>query len=219
MTRRLIVAGAGGFATELVEYLLQDIAAGHLQGCEVAGVLDDFPDRFYSKSGLEVPLLGGIQDYAFRADEYALVALGTPRDRSTVVARLKQNGARFFTYVHSSCYLARNARLGEGVVACPNAIINANAEVADHVALNIASSVGHGAVVGAFSVLSPFAALNGNARIGERCFLSTRATVFPRVSLGNDCTVDVHSYAKASTEDGMIITHRGTYQVLENRML
>jgi len=219
MTRRLVVAGAGGFATELVEYLLQDIADGHLKDCEVAGVLDDFPDRFYSQSGLEVPLLGGIQDYRFKEQEFALVALGTPSDRCKVVQRLTENGARFFTYVHSSCYLARNARLGQGVIACPNAIINANAAVADHVALNVASSVGHGAVVGAFSVLSPFAALNGNARVGERCFLSTRATVFPRVSLGNDCTVDAHSYAKASTEDGMIITQRGTYQVLKNRML
>lgn len=219
MPEKLIIAGAGGFAIEVAEYLRQDIAKGALPGYELAGVLDDFPDQFYSVSGLPVPLLGSIQDYRFEPGELAIIAIGSPRGRKTVAQQLEANGAHFFSYIHSSAYVAGNASIGKGVIVCAHAVVNARSTVENFAAINVFSSVGHSAHVGAYSVLSPFSILNGDASIGSLCFLSTRATIFPRVHIGSECTVDAHSYVRTSVEmDGMIITQRSSYQVLKNRL-
>ena len=216
---RLILAGAGGFACEIHEYLRQDIQSGHLRDCEIAGVLDDFPDRYYAHSGLPAPLLGSIDDYRGRDGEAVIIANGTPRHRQRIAARLAANGASFFTYVHSSCYVASTARLGVGVVVCPQAILNHGCRVDDFAVLNVFASAGHGCRIGAYTVLSPYAAVNGDGAVGECGFLGTRATVYPKVTLGRDCTVDTHSFVKASVGDGMIVSNRAEYKVIRNRLI
>jgi acyl-[acyl carrier protein]--UDP-N-acetylglucosamine O-acyltransferase len=80
-------------------------------------------------------------------------------------------------------------------------------------------SVAHGSSVGAFSVLSPFVAVNGHAAVGERCFLGTRATVYPHVRIGNDCIVDTHAGVRLSAGDRKMISSRGKYQVSDLRGL
>jgi acetyltransferase-like isoleucine patch superfamily enzyme len=53
---------------------------------------------------------------------------------------------------------------------------------------------------------------------GRACFLGTRATIYPRVRVGDRCEIDTHSYVKADIEDRMIVTVRGEYRVLKNRL-
>lgn len=217
--RNIVFVGAGGFAQEIYAYVKSDILAGRLRGVSMKGVLDDFPDQYYRDSGIALPYLGKLMEYNFSSGDYAIVAIGDPRERQRVCEALSVRGAAFFTYVHSSCYVADSAVIGVGAVVCPNSIVNAGAVLGDQVVINVFCSVGHGASVGDFSVLSPFAALNGNAKIGVSCFLGTRATVFPRVRIGNRCKVDSHSTAKADVEDGYIISCRSEYSVVKNRLI
>lgn len=218
MKKRILIAGAGGFGLEVAEYLLADNAGGYLSGYEVHGALDDGRhqgDDFIA--GLKI--VGGISNYQPHADEYIVLALGQVAHRVKLGQALKQHGARFFSYVHSSCYVSPTAELGEGIVVAPNCIINAHARIGDFAVVNVFSSIGHGAEVGAYSVLSPYVALNGDANVGARCFLGTRATIFPRVKLGDDCTVDSHSYVKKDAANASIISHRGEYRVDINRLI
>lgn len=218
MKKKIIVAGAGGFGLEIAEYLLEDIASGHLQDCEFSGALDDTQKDgtpFVGSSSV----IGDISSYQFDSDEYVVVALGVVADRIKVTQTLEQNGARFYSYVHSSCYVAKSAVLGQGVIVAPNSVVNAEAEVGDFCAINVFSSIGHNSLVGAYSVLSPYSALNGHAKIGERCFLGTRATVFPGVEIGDNCTVDSHSYVKKNAPAAHIISNRGEYSVQLNRLI
>lgn len=215
--KQVVIAGAGGFGWELSEYLYQDIQCGSLSGISLKGVLDDKTDAA-QRAPISLPYLGTISAYSPKQDEVILLAIGNPRIRRSVQKHLSAVGSRFVSYIHSRAYVASNACIGEGVVVCPNCVINCGAVLEDFSVVNVFCSVGHGAHVGSFSVLSPYAALNGDARIGNNCFLGTRATVFPGVSLGDTCVVDSHSFAKSSTEDRRIITIRGNYQVLNNRL-
>lgn len=210
----IVIAGGGGFGWEIAEYIRQDIASGKLLDVSVRGVIDD---NLEGMSPISFPYLGSIGSYQPLDNDVVLLALGTPRGRRIVASILNGRGARFYSYIHSSVYLASNVSIGEGVIVCPNSIINSGACLSDFSVINVFGSVGHGASVGGFSVLSPYAALNGDAIVGSDCFLGTRSTVFPRVKVGNNCTIDSHSYVKASVGDKKIITNRGSYLVLNNR--
>lgn len=215
--KQIIIAGGGGFGWELAEYVHQDIECGLLCDVSLKGVIDDQTDDA-QRSPIPLPYLGTITNYNPELDEFILLAIGIPRIKRLLYERLSNVGSQFFSYVHSSVYVASSAVIGEGVVICPHCVINSGSVLENFSMLNVFCSIGHGARVGKFSVLSPFAALNGDAQVGTDCFLGTRATVFPRVSLGNKCIVDTHSYVKINAEDGKIISNRGSYMVLKNRL-
>lgn len=219
MTRQWVVVGGGGLGREIVQYVRADIARGTLQGIELAGVIDDGgPSCEVCSTDPGIGWLGTTDTVEPRDGWAAVVAVGSVKARKTVVERLLARGWSFATYVHSSAIVAADATLGTGTFVGPQSVINSGARVGEHCCINVFCSVGHGAVLGDFGVMSPYAALNGNAKVGAKGFLGTRATVYPGVGLGESCIVDTHAHVKASVGDRKIVSVRGQYLVLDNRM-
>ena len=213
--KNLIFVCAGGFFLELLEYVSHDISNDHLKNLNIKGIIDDAEGLVYDN----IHNLGSIIDYIPQDDDIFIIALGSPVIRSKIYLALKNKGASFFTYIHSSVWVSPSAEIGEGVIICPFSIINANAKVADNVAINVHASVGHEANIGESCVLSPYAAINGSASLGAMSFMGTRTTIFPTIKVGIKCIVDTHSYVKFNAEDKSIISLRSEYKVVKNRLI
>ncbi|ELA00688.1 hypothetical protein Cmtc_22000 [Cupriavidus sp. TKC] len=205
----VVIAGAGGFGLELFDYLQEEAAKG---GVPIAGFIDDTPGGKVP-AGIDVPHLGGIGDFRSAAGQVVVVAIGSVKGRKLVLGKLAENGVATPAYVHGSAIVSPAAKLGSAVLICPYTIVNRDAIMDDASVANVHCSIGHGARVGAYSVLSPYAALNGDAVVGAGCFLGTRATIYPRISIGDDCIVDSHTGVRANAEARHLISSRGTYQV------
>ncbi len=207
--KSVVIAGAGGFALELYDYLHSETLCG---GPEVAGFIDDAPGGKAPK-GIDRPHLGAIADFRPVAGQVVVVAIGAVQARRAVLQRLWANGAHTPAYIHgASAIVSPAATLGDAVIVCPFSIVNRNASLATGSVVNVHCSVGHGSSVGEYSVLSPYAALNGDASIGANCFLGTRATIYPRVSIGDGCIVDSHTGVRANAPGRHMISSRGAYQ-------
>lgn len=216
--KEIVIAGAGGFGREVADYLRQDIEKGAVRGYRLKGIIDD-NESAYHHSKIPLSYLGTILEFKPCHTDVVVIAVGNPKVRRSINKRLVEAECKFLSYIHSSCYVATDAKIGTGVIICPNTIINSGAILDDFSVANVFCSIGHGAHVGTFSVLSPYAALNGDAVVGSDCFLGTRATIFPGVYLGNNCIVDSHSYVKNNTCDKQIVTNRGRYLVINNRLI
>lgn len=216
--KRILIIGGGGFGLEVCGYLQEDLAANRLPGYALGGVLDNSPDCEVMRKIPSLTYLGALQDYRAAGDEVVVIALGNATNRMKVAAAAAAHALPLWTYVHPTAWVAATAVLGDGVIVAPGCVVNAGARVEANVAINVFSSVGHGARIGAHSVLSPYSALSGDSALGERCFLGTRATLFPKVSMGAGCVVDAHSAVKQSVGDKKIVSMRGQYLVLDNRM-
>ena len=214
--KKIIIAGCGGFGQEVYSYIADDIKKGKSKDLKLLGVLDDSKSS-YQTSGIDLPLLGSISNYKFDLDTFVILCVGDVKTRAKLVQILRENNASFYSYIHSSCYITSSAKIGEGVIICPQSIINANTNIGSHTVINVFCSVGHGATIGEGSILSPYAALNGDASIGKHCFLGTRATIYPQVSLVGNCIVDTHSTAKQSVNKPSVISDRTTYVCVPNR--
>lgn len=211
--KNLILVGAGGFFLELYDYLLADGKA--LQQISLKGVLDD---AAHCAQQL-LPHLGAVAEYEPQADDLFLITIGNVLHRKRCYDLLKQKGASFYTYIHPTAIVANSAELAEGCIVAPYAVINARATVAANVAVNVHCSIGHESVIGFSCVLSPYAAVNGNAKVGELCFLGTRSTIYPGKSLGDKGIVDSHSYVKSDAPEKSIVSLRGEYLVVHNRLM
>lgn len=203
----VVIAGAGGLGLELYDYLQTESRSG---GPQVAGFIDDTPDKV--PEGIDLPHLGLIREFRPAPHQAVLVAIGATSARQDVLSWFQQLGAELPIYVHGTALVSPSSQLGIGALIFPFTVISRGAVVEDGVVANAFSGIGHGARVGACSVLSPHAVLNGDAAIGPRCFLGTRATLFPGVSIGADCVVDSHTCVSANAKDRQFIT-TGNFQL------
>lgn len=211
----LIFVGAGGFFLELYEYIANDINTKILPDLTIKGVLDDkIPEK-----SLAVPYLGTVDAYQSVENDIFVIAIGNVGHREAVYNKLKDKCASFLTYIHPTSLVSPTARLGEGVIVCPMAIINAAAVVGVNVSINVNVSIGHEAFVGSHSVLSPYGALNGAASIGRKVFLGTRSTVFPGVSVGDECIIDSHSAVRKNADKQFLLSDRANFVAVKNRFL
>lgn len=215
---RFILIGGGGFGLELYTYIAHDIKSGVLPPDCTIGVLDDSPDCELMSRIPDATYLGRVQEFLSTEGDLALIAIGSVAGRKKVFKIAQERQIPLGTYVHSSAWVAPSATIGQGVIVCPNCVISACAVVDANVAVNVFCGVGHGAKVGAHSVMGPYSVINGDTSLGDGCYLGTRATLFPKVVLGKGCMVDAHTAVKASAGDFKIISVKGQYLVLDNRL-
>ena len=183
--KNLIIVGAGGFGLEVSAYA-QDISRNGDAAFTLKGFLDDTKTVGERIDGF--PVLG-TSNAAIDKDAFYIIAIGAPEGRAKLAAKLTQQGACFTNLLHPSAYIAHQTRLGTGIIAAPFAFIGAKAAIADHCLLNIHSSVGHEAIIGACSVLSPYADMSGGVVLEEGVFLGAHACIMPRQRIGRNSKI------------------------------
>jgi sugar O-acyltransferase (sialic acid O-acetyltransferase NeuD family) len=204
MVTRLIVAGCGAFARELINWAQDASEAG--RGASISAFLDANPAALEGYP-YQLEWRGDIDDYRAQDGEAVLVAIGDPAAKRAVVARLRERGAVFASLVHPSAVIARSAVLGEGVVVCPQAVVSADANVGDFVAVNVLSSVGHDVKLGAYSTLSSHVDLTGYVQTGEGVFFGSGAKILPKLKIGARAKIGAGAIVMRSVaEDAVIYT-------------
>lgn len=215
--KNLIIVGAGGFAKELIGYIKSDKDRGLLANVNIKGVLVDYLDDFQNL-GEDYPYLGKIRDYDIQDNDEILVAIGENPGRNKIIEYFETKNTKFFSFIHSSCFVNPTASIGDGLIMTPFCMINANVILGNHALLNSYSAIGHDSRVGNKAILYPYAAINGGCKIGDNLTMGTKATIFPRIKIGNNCVITSHSYVKTNKDDDRFI-HQKTKEIdLENRL-
>ena len=215
MNKNLIIVGAGGYFREIFDYVSDDIDNGRLLNISIKGVISEITPN----ENLPVPFLSLISEYVAKDNDLFIIAIGQVEARKRIYEALKEKGASFFTYIHHSSLVSKNASIGKGSIICPNSIINANSIVGENCSINVNCSIGHDTVVGEHSVLSPYSALNGHSKLGKENFVGSRTTIFPKVEVG-DCTIiDSHTAVRNNIESKMIVTSSIKSTAMRNRFL
>jgi sugar O-acyltransferase (sialic acid O-acetyltransferase NeuD family) len=185
----LVIVGAGGFAREVYRWATQGLTANSYR---MKGFLSHSPDDLDAHS-IDYPILGDPADYRPHPAEHFLFAIGDVAAKKTLVDALQARGARFMTLVHPTAIVAPSARLGEGAIVCPFALISDNVVLEDFVTLNFYASCGHDAVIGKYSILSPYATVNGGSRLEAEVFMGTHSTVTARRLVGRGAKISANS--------------------------
>ena len=192
MTKRIIIVGSGGFGREVYQWTCDWIDAQTSKDHEIGGFLDIDPDQL---NGFEIPVphLGCEDTYSINENDRFIIAIGQPEKRQIVASKLQAKGGQFFNLIHPTAVVSSSVSIGKGVVVCPFATLCPNTTVGDFALLNIYSSLGHDAVLGACSVMSPYSTLNGFAEVKENVFLGTHAVVVGGRVVGKGSRISAHA--------------------------
>lgn len=214
-TAEIVIAGAGGFALEVEDYINDCARSGvglldasgapipEIAGACVAGVLDPGAGRI--ADFVKVPKHFSDEEGYDPLGRWHVIAIGDPRIRNKIAANLSAKGAAFVSVVHPSAKIAATAAIGAGCIVGPFGFVGPRANLGAHAVLNTYSSAGHDSRVGDCAVLSPYACTNGHALLGALGFMGTGAVITPGKSVGARSRIAAGAVVYRDFEDGFLI--------------
>lgn len=179
--KKLLIVGAGGFGREIYAWAAQHPDCG--QVWTLAGFLDDNVEALMP-FGSFAPVLPAAGHQPSSEHVY-LCGLGLPPVKEKVIGPLLKAGAEFITFVHPTALVGARVNLGQGVVLCPGAILSADITVGDFAMVNLNSTIGHDASLGAWTTLSAQCDITGHVKVADRVFMGSRATIIPGKTIGS----------------------------------
>ncbi len=175
---KLIVIGAGGFAREAAW-----AASGASKPWEVIGFCDDNTSS-HGQVLNGVPVLGGLDRLADYPTARVVIAIGNPRTRRAVVAKLGDTMSdRFATVIHASAQVSADASIAAGSIICANVSITCQVTIGAHSIVNLNSTIGHDTVIGDYCTLAPLVGCSGAVTLGDGVEIGTGAVVRQGISV------------------------------------
>lgn len=176
----VLVIGGGGHALVTIE-VLRD--AGH----DIIGALTREGRPTDGLDRLDVEVLGTDEELAVRIREGAqrlFVAVGDNRDRRRLTDTVISAGGRLVRAISPNAVVSASARVDEGVLVMPGAIVNALATVSPGAIINTRASIDHECHVGAHAHVAPGAVIAGGVNVGEGALIGVGAGVLPFRTVG-----------------------------------
>jgi len=196
--KKLIIIGAGGFASEVIEWA-KDILEDTSKDWTIHAMLDNISNKPIAN----IPVIDTINDYIPKDDDVFICAIGDPETKMKFCNLMLSREAQFINLIHPTAVIGESVSLGKGIIACPFSVISANALIEDFVTINLHSTIGHDTMVKRGCTLSCHCDVTGHVVLGENCFMGSHALVIPGVAVENNVKIGagsvVISKVKANT--------------------
>jgi len=185
----LYIIGAGGFGREvlgIIEALVEP------RPWTFQSFIDDNPsgDDVRRVGALHAGISGPVEELAGSSTAfYAVLAVGSPRARSQLAARLAASPVTYAQLVHPHATVGDSVVLAEGAVVAAGARLSTNITVARHVHVDQNVTVGHDSSIDEFARLNPQACISGSVTVGARALIGANATVLPGLTIGAEAIV------------------------------
>lgn len=189
--RRILIAGAGGFARE-VRWLLAEI---------------DRLDERYDFLGYIVSNLSQLGEHDSRdavlgdfdwldcnvgAADALAIGVGNPSARARLGREVKERFPHLELppLIHPSVRMdSVSCHVGDGAIVCANCVLTVNVQIDRFAMVNLSCTIGHETRVGEGCVLNPAVNLSGGVVLGNRVLVGTGAQVLQYVAVGDDAVI------------------------------
>lgn len=191
----IIIYGCGGHARSIINVLYET------ESGEKILLVDDnaAPDE-------EILGCQTVRNYALKADDHYIIALGDNRKRSLLYDSLTVTQPGHCTSVISAAArIGVLAVIGNGTFVAPNAYIGPQAIIGNDTIINTGSIVEHEVQIGNHSHIAPHTTICGRAQIGNHVFCGAGSVIIDGIHVCDDVVIGAGAVVK---ED---IIYPGTY--------
>jgi len=185
----LWIYGAGGMGKETL-WLISEIS-----NYVVDGFIDDY---LQSNSFKNLPVIkNALNQYN------CIVAIADAQIRKEITNR--NDKLTYVNLIHPSVKINPSIQIGKGNIICQGAVLTVDISLANHVIININSTIGHDVVIEDFVSIMFGVHISGNVRIGEGTFIGSGAVVLPNIKIGKWCKIGAGSVVTKDVPDNSII--------------
>ncbi len=207
MDNRLIILGASGNSTDIVDSVADINAQSGKAVFECMGFLDDNAD-LHGTTFHGLPVLGAIgdaPDYDGAVFVNGVGSINTYWRRDEIVAATGLGDDRFVSIIHPSASIAPSASVGTGCALFANVSVSAGAAIGDHVMVLAGSGINHHSTIGDHCCLATGAAISGNVTVGRLSFIGANAAIHPDISIGERTVVGMGAAVLEDVGDDVVV--------------
>lgn len=207
MGNRLIILGASGNSTDIVDTVADINSQNGSAEFECMGFLDD-KAGLHSTTFHGLPILGVIADapdYDGAVFVNGVGSISTYWRRDEIVAATGLADDRFVSIIHPSASIAPSATVGTGCALFANVTVSAGATIGAHVMVLAGSVINHNSTIGDHCCLATGVAVSGNVSVGKLSFIGANAALHPEISIGERTVVGMGAAVLEDVGDDMVV--------------
>lgn len=193
------IYGASGFGRELA-WLCETC------GITVACFIDDDEKKHKTViNGIEVV---SSNEAAMKYAGISVAAgVGKPTVREQIMAKVSSLGFVCRNIIHPRVEMSDRVKKGMGVIVCAGSILTTDIVIGNHVQINLNCTIGHDAVIGDYTTLSPAVNISGWVHLGKRVFVGAGAvfingTETNPLIVGDDVVIGAGACVTKSIDSG-----------------
>lgn len=202
MNQPLLILGAGGHASVLVDILLR---CGH----KLSGVVSPEMDNCWG-------VFDGIKYYGndedvllFTKDSIRLVngvgSLPNNSIRTQLYQQFEKKGYQFETVIAPSAIVSDYVQLGHGVQVMEGAIINAGVKIGNNTIINTGAIIEHDCNIGAHNHIASGVVLSGQVVTSDHAHIGTGANIMQCISIGEHAVIGMGAAVYKNVPSGYIV--------------
>lgn len=198
----MIVAGAKGFAKELLEVLYRDYKFTDISFYD--DVSSDLPGYLYKK----FEVIKNKQKLIERLKENNIFSLGvgTPLARYKLYQMFTSINGKVLSIISNRTSIGSfNTTIGDGCTIMDGVKITNDVTIGNCCLINLNSTIGHDCIIGKFCDISPGVNVSGHGKIGNYCTIGTGAVLIPGVKLGNNVVVGAGTVVTKDIPDDSLV--------------
>jgi len=193
---KLAIIGAAELGKLAAYHAVNDL------GYDLVGFYDDFYD---SATFFNYPILGRtddiINDFASNKFDKLFIGIGYNRMNSRIaIFEQFKDKIPFSSIIHSSCYIDKSCKMGEGVFLLPRTVLDFGVELGDNVLLNTGVVVAHHTIIDSHTFVSPGVNFAGLITVGKGCFIGIGTTIKDSINIANGSIIGAGSVVINDTE-------------------
>lgn len=198
----MIVAGARGFAKELLEVLYRDYHYKNIQFYD--DVSRGLPDKLFRKFNI-IKNKDELRE-ALKTDAYFVLGVGIPKVRYQLNKLFTDNGGIIKTLVSNRASIGSfDTEILKGSTIMDGVVINTNVKIGEACLLNVNAVVAHDTIIGNFADIAPNVSISGNCRIGDFVSIGTGSILLPSVIIGNNVVIGAGCVIKNNIPDNSLV--------------
>jgi sugar O-acyltransferase (sialic acid O-acetyltransferase NeuD family) len=197
----MLIAGAGGFAREILELLLQKGPIDSVYFYD-----DVNPARLIIYDCYQVVKSLEEAENIFISQPHFCLGVGDGLQRKTFYKSFISKNGKPASVISPFAHLGKNSiHLGEAVSIATGSVLTTNINVGDGCVVNLNCTIGHDSIIGAFTTLSPGVHISGNCSIGEFCMLGTGAVILPGITIGDHVSIGAGAVVTKNIESNITV--------------
>lgn len=191
--RDIVIAGAGGFAQEVL-WLLNEITAQN-KAWRMIGFISESPGDWNKKyNGYKVYKPSDV------SAKHAALGFANTEGKKAFVQKYKQ-----FSYpnlIHPNVLQTMNVKIGaNGVVIFPTVTLMPCCEIKNFTYIHVNSVIGHDTVIGEYCSVSPSVSIMGNCSVGECSHIGVSTVTREKIKIGANCVTGAGSVIVSNIPD------------------
>ena len=197
----VVIIGAGGHGKVVLDILQ------HNRDLTLIGFIDDDINSHH-KTIEGVAVLGDVDSLSTLVPacnlESAIAAVGDNKTRAGLYEKIKKLGLKMINAVHPDALIAKDVKIGEGVVIAAGAIINTGTRIGNNVIINTGVIIDHDNIIEDHAHISPGVNLAGRVTVKKYAHVGLGVTVESEKTIGENATVGAGAVVLEDISDNAI---------------